>query len=159
MHRAAGLTVLLSMLVASAAAQTAIFVEGGALTAPGFSEFQAGLRGSPATLNGTGLDFAAATLPAHFSDGVVLVVADLDASIHRPLSSAAAVAVRLGGTGAFGAGSGGGGAAFGINAGGGLIFSVGPRLLFRLDFTHRWFLSNGTTFGFNSVTFGIGVGG
>jgi hypothetical protein len=158
MQRSVGVTSLLSLIVVSAAAQSAFYVEGGALTGRGLSEFQAGLRGSPAKLEGTGLDFSAATLPAHFSEGAVIVVADLDAAIHRPLSPSVGVAIRLGGTAGFGAGEGASGAALGINAGGGLIFSFGPRLLFRLDYTHRWFMVEGSTQGLSSITFGIGIG-
>jgi hypothetical protein len=149
---------MLAAHTAYASAQSAFFVEGGALTATGFSEFQAGLRGSPATLNGTGIDFSVATLPAHFSEGLVLVLSDLDATIHRPVSPSVAVAVRLGGTAVFGATSDGGGAGFGINAGGGLIFSLSSRLLMRLDYTHRWLMSDGSTLGLSSFTLGIGVG-
>ena len=159
MRRSPTVIMLLLLAAGSASAQTAIFVEGGLLRGAGISEFQAGLRGSPATLSGAGLDFSAATLPTHFSDGIVLVVADLDATIHRPLSSIAAVAVRLGGTAAFGAGGGGAGAGFGVNAGAGMIFSLGPRLLLRLDFTHRWLMSDGSTAGVSSFTLGFGVGG
>ena len=149
---------LLTPRAAHASAQTAFYVEGGAMSAVGVSEFQAGLRGSPALLDGTGIDFAVATLPAHFSDGLVLVMSDLDATIHRPLSPSVAVAARLGGTGVFGAGSGGGGAALGINAGGGLIFKLNASLLLRFDYTHRWFMSDGSTLGLSSFTLGIGVG-
>jgi hypothetical protein len=111
--------VLLMLAAGPAAGQTAFYVEGGALTAPGFSEFQAGLRGSPARLNGTGIDFSVATLPGHFSEGLVLVMSDLDAAIHRPLGSRVAVSARLGGTALFGTGGGTSGAALGIGAGAG----------------------------------------
>jgi hypothetical protein len=149
---------LLMLVSAPVAGQTAFFVEGGAMTAAGASEFQAGLRGSPTVRDGTGIDFAVATLPAFFSQGLVLVMSELDATIHRPLSPSVAVAIRLGGTAVFGAGSEGGGAALGINAGGGLIFNFGSRLLFRLDYTHRWFMSDGAALGLSSFTVGIGVG-
>lgn len=150
--------VLLAIISTPAAGQTAFYVEGGALTAPGFSEFQAGLRGSPAKLEGTGLDFSVSTLPAHFSEGLVLVISDLDVAIHRPLGPRIAVSARLGGTALFGSGGGTSGAALGIGAGAGLIFSVGSTMLLRLDFTHRWLMSGGTTVGISSITLGIGVG-
>ncbi|HEY6809475.1 MAG TPA: hypothetical protein VI160_11895 [Gemmatimonadales bacterium] len=150
---------LLAAGAVPAPAQGTFFIEGGPVSASGASDLQLGFRASRARFSGAGIDFALATIPSGFSQGIVLLMPDLDADLRTRLGDRSAFCVRLGGSSLIGFSGGGSGSGFGFNGGVGFVSRVGSSVALRVDFTYRELFSNGTSLGMSSLTFGLGIGG
>lgn len=141
---------------AHAQAPLAVSVEGGALHAYDRSLFQAGMRAAPRRGGFGSFDFALATYPELFGDGVFLVAMDLAGTYGVPQRDSPVVFFPRAGLSLMTNGrfSGtGGGAAAGYHAGAGVFVRGSARLGLRVDYTYRRFPRLDTAF--SSITTGL----
>jgi hypothetical protein len=121
------------------AAPRALAIEGGRLLVEGeVLASHLAVRVSRLSPRGS-LEFAAATFPEAFDDGVVIAIMDFDLSSAFAVGNGVWLAPRLGVSRLLAAGQYGSDATGGYNVGGGLIVRVGPGTGLRADYTFRRF--------------------